>query len=141
MSTENRDNGEGFDLGELIDRAVRRGAERAVRRHRRLDAPLLYWEDGEVIAVDPWTVELPMCDPEAELPPPEDVHHCDEMDEALAMYDELCEAWGRAGRGASGPLLWGKAVKRIERRRRRWWGHNGEYAVPIGYCPWCGTEL
>lgn len=141
MTERNRDIGEVFDHGELVDRAVRRGAERAVRRHRRLGVPLLYSKDGEIVEVDPWTVELPMWDPDAELPPPQDVHRCDEMDEALRMYDELCEEWGRAGRGASGPLLWGKALERVEKHRGCWFAHNREYAVPVRHCPFCGTEL
>lgn len=82
-----------------------------------------------------------MFDPDAELPPPEDIHRCDDMDEALEMYDELCEEWGRPGRGASGPLLWGKALERIEKRRGRWFAHNREYAAPILHCPFCGVEL
>jgi hypothetical protein len=124
-----------------MDRVVRRGAERAVRCHRKLRAPLLYWVNGEVVEVDPWSVELPMVDPTDHLPPPEEAHQCEELIAALKGYEDLCEYWGPAGRGSDGPLLWGKAVKRIERRRDRWWAHNGEYAIAVRYCPFCGTVL
>lgn len=91
--------------------------------------------------VDPWSVELPMVDPETLLPTPEDAHRCEEMVADLELYEELCEEWGRTGRRPSGPLLWGKALERVEQHRGRWWAHNGEYAVPICYCPFCGMPL
>lgn len=82
-----------------------------------------------------------MVDPETLLPTADDAHRCEEMVAALELYEGLGEEWGRAGRGATGPLLWGLAIKRIEKRRGRWFAHNGEYAVPVAYCPFCGTAL
>lgn len=133
--------GRHFDNGDAVDRAMRRGAERAVRRHRRLGAALLYSEDGKIVERDPWSVKLPMVDPSALLPPPEDTHSCDQLEAILDRYDGLCREWGEDGRGSDGPLLWGKAVKRIEKRRGRWFAHNGEYALPVSYCPACGERL
>ena len=42
-----------------VDRAVALAAQDAVRLHRRYNEPLVSWEDGHVIYIDPWTVPLP----------------------------------------------------------------------------------
>lgn len=54
-----RDIGAIFDEGSAIDEAMRKGWYRAVRRHRRLGIPLLVSEDGEIVELDPFEVDLP----------------------------------------------------------------------------------
>ena len=48
-----------FREGTAVDRAVANAALDAVRLHRRYNEPLVSWEDGHVIYVDPWEVPLP----------------------------------------------------------------------------------
>lgn len=66
--TENgeQDIGAIFDEGTAVDEAMRKGWYRAVRRHRRLGIPLLVSEDGEIVELDPFEVELP--DEEVSMP-------------------------------------------------------------------------
>lgn len=54
-----RESREAFDSDEAaIDEALRRAWGRAVRRHRRLGFGLLVWEDGRIVDLDPWQVEI-----------------------------------------------------------------------------------
>ncbi|HEU4556291.1 MAG TPA: hypothetical protein VFS20_00530 [Longimicrobium sp.] len=48
-----------FREGTAVDRAVANAAMDAVRVHRRHNVPLVSWEDGQVVHIDPWTVPLP----------------------------------------------------------------------------------
>lgn len=48
-----------FDEGSAVDEAMRKGWQRAVRRHRRLDIPLLVSENGRIVELDPFEVEIP----------------------------------------------------------------------------------
>lgn len=61
MSDCDKDIGALFD-GEAVDRAVQQGWYRAVRRHRRLGAPLLVLEGDEIVELDPWSIALPSDD-------------------------------------------------------------------------------
>ena len=53
-----------------VDRAVALAAQDAVRLHRRYNEPLVSWEDGQVVHIDPWTVPLPEDSGETEDRPP-----------------------------------------------------------------------
>jgi hypothetical protein len=48
-----------FREGTAVDRAVANAAMDAVRLHRRHNVPLVSWEGGQVVHIDPWTVTLP----------------------------------------------------------------------------------
>lgn len=58
-SSDSRDIGTIFDEGTAIDEAMRKGWYRAVRRHRRLNIPLLVSKAGQIVELDPFQVELP----------------------------------------------------------------------------------
>ena len=45
--------------GTAIDRAMVAAQRRVILRHRQLGIPLVLWRDGQVVEVDPETVELP----------------------------------------------------------------------------------
>jgi hypothetical protein len=45
--------------GDLLDRAMVAAQRRVILHHRRLGVPLVIWRDGQVVEVDPETVELP----------------------------------------------------------------------------------
>ena len=45
--------------GTAIDRAIVAARRRVIQRHRQLGVPLAIWRDGEVVEVDPESVELP----------------------------------------------------------------------------------
>ena len=57
--TGKRDIGAIFDEGSAVDEAMRKGWQRAVRRHRRLGIPLLVSENGRIVELDPFEVEIP----------------------------------------------------------------------------------
>lgn len=57
--TDEWNDGDAFNDGEAIDQAMRNGWYRAVRRHRRLDIPLLVSRDGRITEIDPHEVEIP----------------------------------------------------------------------------------
>lgn len=48
-----------FDEGSAVDEAMRKEWQRAVRRHRRLGIPLLVSENGRIVELDPFEVEIP----------------------------------------------------------------------------------
>jgi hypothetical protein len=48
-----------FEEGTAIDEAMRRAWYRAVRRHRRLGIPLLVSENGKIVELDPFSVDIP----------------------------------------------------------------------------------
>ncbi len=60
-----------FREGTAVDRAVALAAQDAVRLHRRFNEPLVSWEDGQVVYIDPWTVPLPEDSGETEDRPPQ----------------------------------------------------------------------
>lgn len=45
--------------GDLLDRAMVAARRRVILHHRLLKVPLVIWRDGQVVEVDPETVELP----------------------------------------------------------------------------------
>ena len=45
-------------LGALAIRAMRRGVEKAVEEHRRLDVPMVIWRDGKVVEISASRVRL-----------------------------------------------------------------------------------
>jgi len=47
-----------FD-GEALDRAIVAARRRTILRHRALGIPLVVWQDGRVVELDPHQVELP----------------------------------------------------------------------------------
>lgn len=48
-----------FEEGTAIDEAMRKAWYRAVRRHRRLGIPLLVSENGKIVELDPFSVDIP----------------------------------------------------------------------------------
>lgn len=56
-----------FDEGTAVDKAMTKGWYRAVRRHRRLEIPLLVSDDGDIVELDPFEVDLP----DEEVPRPD----------------------------------------------------------------------
>lgn len=45
--------------GTAIDRAIIAARRRVIQHHRQLGVPLMIWRDGQVVEVDPESVELP----------------------------------------------------------------------------------
>lgn len=54
-----RDIGRIIREGTAIDRAMVAAQRRVILRHRQLGIPLVLWRDGQVVEVDPETVDLP----------------------------------------------------------------------------------
>ena len=54
-----RDIGRIIREGTAIDRAMVAAQRRVILRHRQLGIPLVLWRDGQVVEVDPESVELP----------------------------------------------------------------------------------
>ncbi len=59
MGSDRTDIGAVFDEGSSVDQAMRRAWYRAVRRHRRLEIPLVMFRNGEIVELDPHTVDIP----------------------------------------------------------------------------------
>lgn len=51
-----------FEDGTAIDRAMIRTHRAVILRHRQAGVPLVLWRDGQVVEVDPFSVELPVVD-------------------------------------------------------------------------------
>ena len=54
--------------GTAIDQAIAAAHRRILLHHRQLGIPLVIWRDGQVVEVDPDTVELPADAGGAETP-------------------------------------------------------------------------
>jgi hypothetical protein len=52
-----RDIGKIFREGVLIDEAIRKAAQEAVRVHKQAGLPLVVWRDGRIATVDPGEME------------------------------------------------------------------------------------
>ena len=68
-------------------------------------------------------------------------HRCAEMTEAMRLWDRLETMRRLEGVGAEA-TLWGAAITHLDRTADGIWvAHNDEYAMPVTFCPFCGTRL
>lgn len=70
----------------------------------------------------------------------EETHRCDEFVAADQLLSQI-QADAAAEDDVPDQLLYGPAIRQIDRCAGKWYAHNNEYSSMITHCPFCGLRL